>query len=130
MTPPDSPAKLGIRIFALVAIGFGIMTVVAGGRVLAGADPGYVVYRPLLVFNTVMGLAYLAAGVVALRSAERGVRAAAAIFALNLLVLAIIAYLHSSGSAVAIDSVRAMSFRTAVWLVLFLGQAWLLRRKS
>ena len=36
---------------------------VAGGRVLLGGDPGYVVYLPLLVFNTAMGVAYLFTGV-------------------------------------------------------------------
>ena len=116
------------RILALVAIAFGILTVVAGGRVLAGADPGYVVFRPLLVFNFAMGFVYVAAGIAALRNPSLGKRAAAAVFALNLLVLAIIAWLYSAGGAVAIDSLRAMSLRTAVWLGLFLGQAWLIRR--
>jgi hypothetical protein len=118
------------RILAFVAISFGLLTVVAGGRVLAGADPGYVVFRPLLVFNFAMGFVYVAAGVAALRNAELGKRAAAAIFLLNLLVLVAIAILYAAGAAVAIDSVRAMSFRTAVWLGLFLGQAWLIRRSK
>ena len=43
-------------------------------------------------------------------------------------MLVAIAILYAAGAAVAIDSVRAMSFRTAVWLGLFLGQAWLIRR--
>jgi hypothetical protein len=120
----------GRRILALVAVAFGLMTVFAGGRVLSGADPGYVVFRPLLVFNFAMGFVYVAAGAVALRSPEHGKRAAAAIFALNLLVLGVIAWLYSEGSAVAIESVRAMSLRTAVWLGLFLGQAWLIRRRG
>jgi len=56
------------------------------------------------------------------------VYAAAAIFILNLLVLAVIAYLYQSDQGVALDSVRAMSLRTGVWLVLFLGLAWLSRK--
>ena len=64
----------GRRILAFVAIAFGLLTVFAGGRVLAGADPGYVVFRPLLVFNFAMGFVYVAAGVAALRSAELGKR--------------------------------------------------------
>ena len=60
-----------------------------------------------------------------MRSLGRGRFAAAAIFVLNLLVLGVIGYLYSAGSAVAIDSIRAMTFRTGVWLVLFLGLAWL-----
>ncbi len=33
----------------LVALVFGLATLVAGTRVLAGSDPGYVVFEPLLV---------------------------------------------------------------------------------
>jgi len=109
------------------AILFGLATIVAGTRVLAGADPGYLVYRPLLIFNTAMGLAYVAAGVMAWRGTRRGQYAAGAIFALNLLVLGATVYLYRSGGAVALESVRAMVLRTGVWLFLFLGLAWLSR---
>ena len=112
-------------IFALIAVLFGFATIIAGARVLTGSDPGYIVFRPLLVYNTAMGIAYVAAGVIAWRSLDKGKYAAAAIFALNLLVLATISYLYATGSAVAINSVRAMTFRTVVWLVLFLGLAWM-----
>jgi hypothetical protein len=113
------------RLLALVAALFGLATVVAGGSVLAGADPGYIVFRPLLVFNTAMGVAYVAAGIIMWRSLARGTSAAATIFVLNLLVLGIVGYLYARGSAVAIDSIRAMIFRTGVWLVLFLGLMYL-----
>jgi len=114
-------------VFALVAALFGLATIIAGGRVLAGADPGYVVFRPLLIYNAAMGIAYVAAGVIAWRSLDRGKYAAATIFVLNFLALGAICYLYATGSAVAIDSLRAMTLRTVVWLVLFLGLAWLSR---
>lgn len=116
------------KAIAIVAIAFGLATVAAGGRVLAGGDPGYVVYLPLLVFNTVMGVAYVGAGVAAWRSAGRGRNAAAAIALINVLVLLFIVYQYQRGSAVAVDSVRAMTFRTAVWLVLFAALTLVLRR--
>lgn len=50
---------------ALVAALFGLATIIAGARVLAGSDPGYIVFRPLLLYNTAMGFAYVAAGVIA-----------------------------------------------------------------
>ena len=115
-------------ILALVAALFGLATLMAGGRVLAGSDPGYVVFRPLLIYNTAMGMAYLAAAVTIWRNLDIGKYVAAAIFSLNLLVLAMIGYLFASGSAVAINSIRAMTFRTVVWLVLFLGLMWISRR--
>lgn len=118
------------RVLALVAILFGVLTLVAGTRILGGADPGYIVFRPLLIYNTAMGLAYVAAGVVAWRSAMKGKRAAAAIFLLNLLVLGAIAYLYQAGGDIAVQSLGAMTFRTAVWFLIFLGLAWAGRRED
>ncbi len=118
------------RSLALVAALFGLVTIAAGTRVLAGADPGYLVFRPLLIYNASMGFAYVAAGVLAFRRLDRGAWAAAAIFALNLIVLATIGSLYASAGSVAIESVRAMSLRTAVWLLLFLGMRWAARAQG
>ncbi len=115
-------------VSALVAALFGFATMIAGVRVLAGSDPGYIVFRPLLIYNIAMGLAYVVAGVIAWRNVDRGKYAAATIFVLNFLVLGAIGYLYATGSAVAIDSLRAMTLRSVVWLVLFLVLAWLSHR--
>ena len=50
------------RILSLAAVLFGVVTLIAGTRVLAGADPGYRVFLPLLLYNIAMGVAYVAAG--------------------------------------------------------------------
>ncbi len=110
------------RTLAIVAGLFGIVTLVSGGRVLLGADPGYVVYRPLLVFNTVMGAVYLFTGVRGWFDAQLGRRGALVIVVLNVLMLAFIAWLFlAESSVVARQSVAAMSLRTVVWLVLWAG---------
>jgi len=116
------------RILALVAVLFGVVTIVAGTRVLLGFDPGYLVYRPLLTYNTVMGFAYLGAGVLAWVNLRRGQHAAAAIFVLNALMFAFVGYLYANGGGVAVESIRAMTLRTGVWLLLFVGLVWLGRR--
>lgn len=108
---------------------FGVATLFAGGRVLLGSDPGYVVFRPLLIYNTSMGVAYLAAGITVWRSVNAGRRAAGAVFLLNLLVLVGILVVYRSGGAVAVDSLRAMTFRTVVWLALFVVVSWLGRSR-
>lgn len=118
------------RTLALLAAAFGVVTLLAGTRVLAGADPGYVVFRPLLWFNTVMGVAYLAAAFAIWRDAALGRRAALAIFALNLVVLAAVTVLHVSGAAVAATSLDAMSLRTGFWLALWLALSRLARRTT
>jgi hypothetical protein len=118
------------RIAAVVACVFGIATIMAGTRVLTGSDPGYLVFRPLLMFNTLMGAVYVAAGVAIWLSIRWGRSAAAAVFSLNLLVLIAIIALYRSGDAVAVDSVRAMTFRTVTWLALFLALVWVGRRSQ
>ena len=117
------------RGIALVAIVFGLATLIAGGGVLGGSDPGYTVLLPLLIFNTVMGFAYVAAGVTIWRGLAAGRYVAATIFLVNLLVLRGVGYLYATGSGVAIDSVRAMVLRTVVWLGVWLGVVWTSRRE-
>lgn len=112
-----------------VAALFGLLTIFAGGRVLLGVDPGYVVYPPLLVFNTVMGPVYVAVAVLGWRNPVHGRSGAALVFGLNLLALAAIFVLHSSGTAIAVDSLRAMTLRAVVWLALLTGFLWLARRR-
>lgn len=116
-------------ILAAVAVLFGVATLFAGSRVLLGSDPGYEVFRPLLFYNTAMGVAYIAAGVTVWCSVNAGRYAAGVIFLLNLLVLAGILMVYRSGGAVAVDSLRAMTLRTVVWLVLFLGTYWAVRSR-
>lgn len=117
------------KILALAALLFGLTTIAAGVRVLTGTGPGYLVFRPLLIYNTLMGLVYVAGGVIAWCNIKRAASVAAVIFLLNLIVLGAIGYLYLVSNAVALESLRAMTFRTLVWLVLFFGFAWLSRRR-
>ncbi len=117
-------------ILVVVAILFGLMTILAGSRVLLGTDPSYIVFLPLLIYNTVMGLVYVAAGIIAWRSIKKGMYMAATILGLNLIVLITIFVLYTKGSSIAVDSLQAMSFRTVVWLVLFSGFRFYLWKSS
>jgi hypothetical protein len=120
-----------VRILATcIAVLFGVATIFAGSRVLLGSDPGYEVFRPLLVYNTAMGVAYLAAGIAIWRSVDAGRYAAGVIFLLNLLVLVGIVVIYGSGGGVAVDSLRAMTLRTVVWLALFIAASWLARSRT
>ena len=118
------------RVLSLVAILFGLVTVVAGSRVLTGGDPGYIVFLPLLIFNTAMGVVYVGAGILVWRNPARGRYPAGAIFLVNFLVLATVSYLFFAGNPVAVESVGAMALRTIVWLLLFLGLVRVCRRKA
>ena len=68
---------------------------------LLGSDPGYEVFRPLLIYNTAMGLAYLAAGIAVWRRVEVGRTAAGTIALLNLCVLVGILVVYRQGGGVA-----------------------------
>ncbi len=122
--------KLLRILAALVAILFGLLTVFVGTRVLLGTDPGYLVFKPLLIYNTFMGLAYIGAGVLIWRQPEKGVKAAGTIALLNALVFAAIAVLYARTDLVAVDSVRAMTLRTSVWVVLFLLTVWCIHKEN
>ena len=111
-----------------MAVLFGVITIFAGSRALTGTDLGYVVFLPLLIYNTAMGFVYVGVGTIAWRSLNPGKNGAGAIFLLNLTVLAAISVVYTSGGAVAIDSLRAMTLRTVVWFVIFIGLWWLSRR--
>lgn len=122
--------KTTLALLSVIAVVFGVATIFAGGRVLAGADPGYEVFRPLVVFNTLMGFAYMATGVLMWRSVERGRIAAFLIFVLNTFAWAVVILLYRLDLGVAVESVRAMALRTVVWLLLAMGAAWVVRRGS
>ena len=123
-------ARVMQLLAAAIASLFGIATLFAGGLVLLGSDPGYVVFRPLLIYNTIMGVAYLAAGITIWRSIILGKYAAGTIFLLNILVLLSLILVYRSGGAVAVDSLGAMTLRTVVWLILFLVASWLGRSRT
>lgn len=129
MTPARATRMVQMALALLAAL-FGLLTIFAGTRVLAGADPGYVVFRPLLIYNTAMGFIYVLAGFAIWRGLQPGLYAAAAVFLLNLLVLVAVVWLYAAGQGVAVDSVRAMTLRTGVWLAIFLGLFWLGRRRA
>lgn len=122
--------KISQKALALLAVLFGAMTIFAGSRVLAGTNPGYAVFLPLLIFNTVMGFVYVGVGAISWRNLKLGRNGAFAIFVLNLIVLAAIGIAYTPGGEVAIESLRAMTLRTVVWLVIFSSLWWLNRRNT
>lgn len=119
--------KIIHNILVTIAILFGLVTIVVGTRVLLGTNPGYIIFFPLLIYNVVMGIVYVVAGITAWRNIKQGMQMAAVIFLLNIVVLTIIFLMYKQGVAIAVDSLRAMSLRTFVWFVLFAGFWWIYR---
>ena len=107
-------------LVAILAVLFGALTIFAGGRVLAGSDPGYVVFQPLLMYNTLMGFVYVVTGLTIWRKIQTGKKAAGIVFGLNTIVLIGIVILYQIGEGVAVDNLKAMAFRTVAWMGFYL----------
>src|SRR5512140_1061656 len=121
---PSKPDLL-LRAVAVLAIAFGLLTIVSGGRTLFGAEAvrqsagAYVPF--VLWFNFVAGFAYVVAGAGLWLQRLWAVRLAAAIAAATLLVFAAFGVHVMTGGAYELRTVAAMTLRSLVWL----GIAWL-----
>lgn len=105
---------------AFTAGAFGLLTVFKGSTTLLGvSDPGYNLFLPLLVFNTVMGIFYIISGNLIFKNAEKGKRSSGIISLINLLVFLLIVIIYFSADHVASESVFAMAIRTMVWFAIY-----------
>lgn len=110
------------RVSAIIATAFGLITMWIGGMTLFGFfDPGYVIFIPLLIFNFMMGFFYTATGVLIWQQHPKATPASKIIFLLNIVVLFIISLFFWIDFEVAFDSVKAMSFRSLVWGIIYLS---------
>ena len=110
------PARtLSLTVAAIVAIVFGLLTILSGGRALfGGADMGAVVDF-VLWFNTAAGFAYIVAGVGLWKGARWAFALSIAILAATLLVFAGFGLHVVQGGAFEMRTVFAMTLRGAVW---------------
>lgn len=105
---------------AIIATAFGMITIWVGGTTLFGFfDPGYIIFVPLLIYNTMMGFFYTATGILIWQQHPKALQASKFIFVLNILVLIIITLLYWTNFEVAFDSLKAMLLRTLVWGVIY-----------
>ena len=122
------PRPRSIVIAAIVAILFGIATIVSGGTVLFTdsqfrTDAGNFV--PFVVwFNFLAGFAYVAAGIGLLAWQHWGVRLSMLIALATLLVFAALDVHILLGGAYETRTLAAMTLRSIVWLLI----AYLARR--
>ncbi|WP_417586324.1 hypothetical protein [Pararhodobacter oceanensis] len=109
-------SDLALRITGGIAIGFGGLTLLSGGSALVGAlDMGAVVGF-VLWFNTLAGVAYIAAGLGLWRAKPWAYPLSLAICLATLLVFAGFLYVVLRGGAYEMRTVFAMTLRCAIWL--------------
>lgn len=116
----NCPSSRWHRAAVIAPALLGLLSIAAGGQVLLGMRlPGHAIVRPLLYFNTLMGVVYIAAALRIRSDPAAGRTVAGAITSLNAVAwLALIAFAVSGGT-VAGDSMFAMAIRTALW-----GSIW------
>lgn len=106
-------------VAAIVAIGFGLLTILSGGltlfgpaafRAAAGQAVGFVLW-----FNFLSGFAYLIAGVGLLLWTRWGAQLSALLAIAILIVFAAFGWHVAQGGAYEMRTVGAMILRTAIW---------------
>lgn len=106
-------------LVGLLAVGFGVLTVASGGRVLFGGEAARAAagdYVPFVVwFNFLAGFAYVAAGTGLWRWRAWAARLALGIAVATALVFAAFGLYVAGGGAFEARTVAAMTLRTAVW---------------
>ena len=104
------------RFASLLALAIGLVTIVEGGIVLLGLETKpYPVLPWLLRYNVAMGFVSLAAGYGLWREQGWAEKLSRVVLACHGLVFLSLAGMHLLGMTVAVQSIGAMLFRTAIW---------------
>ncbi len=108
--------KIIIRIIAVLASIIGIMAAITGSRVLLGSfDPGYQYFTTLIVYNVIMGLVSLLAGVLIWKRNSKALLIASFITGAHIIVFLLLKTVFSD--VISDHSVNAMTFRSVAWII-------------
>lgn len=106
-----------LRMSAAIGFMLGVLSVVAGGRVLAEIDrPGYVVLYWLVIYNVAAGFVGVVAATGLWLVRWWAVDLARTLAGFHGAVLGVLIALWATGRPVAADSLLAMLLRTLVWV--------------
>lgn len=113
------------RLAAILAAIIGLLSIKAGVSVLLGTSaPTYPVLQWLVAYNVVLGFVSLVAGAGLWMQHKWGMTLAAIIASLHGIVFITLISMFALGRTVALKSIMAMLFRTAIWLVIIALPAW------
>lgn len=105
------------KIASALAFVIGAMAIFAGGQVLLGKDPGYHVINWLLLYNYTIGiLTVFTTAILIWTQHKYALPAAIGTLGVHALVMLIIQTAYRG--VVAPDSLRAMTIRIVVWLII------------
>ena len=105
------------KIASALAFLIGVMAIFAGGQVLLGKDPGYHVINWLVLYNYTIGiLTVFTTAVLIWTQHKYALPAAIGTLGVHALVMLIIQTAYRG--VVTSDSLRAMTIRIVVWLII------------
>jgi len=108
--------KLFNKIAAVLALFIGIMSVFAGSKVLLGIDTkDYNVLTWLVSYNVVFGVLSIFAAYLIWKAKEKSKNLTLFILTMHFLIFI---YLKFFSNTVASESIKAMIFRTSIWILI------------
>jgi hypothetical protein len=129
----NAAARL-VRILAVIAVLFGVLTVLSGGMALFGPEQARArlgdVVPLVLWFNFLAGFAYVGAGVGLYLGRPGAVHLAAALAAATVLVFGALGWHAATGGAYEVRTVAAMSLRSIFWVVVWIVAVRALARRE
>ena len=107
------------KIAAVLAFIIGVMAIFAGGQVLLGILPDYYVIDWLPIYNFVVGIASaFFTAIVIWKSSRLALPAAIGTFGLHAVVMVILQTAYHN--VVAPDSIKAMTVRLIIWIIILI----------
>ena len=111
--------KYATKIAASVALILGLMTIISGTRVLTGQIvPAYTVLPWLVYYNVFMGVISLIAGLLIWKEHGFAYRLSSLVASAHILVLTLLLIIFNT--VVAPNSIKAMIFRSVIWIIIFI----------
>ena len=107
------------QITAVVLAGFiGIMSIISGSSVLLEfREVGYTVLTGLVAYNVALGVLSV---ITAFLIWKHVLLSKKMIFLILIFHGSVLAYLYFFSETVAMESIKAMTFRVAIWLIIFI----------
>lgn len=107
------------KISGVLAFILGIMSVIAGSRVLFGFNsPDYDVLSWLVVYNVIMGIVSIIVSLLIWRRNNLNIKAAILVTGSHAAILLTLVTIYSN--TVAPESISAMIFRVSIWAIISL----------
>ena len=104
---------------SVIAVVIGILPIITGTKVLTGTfTPNYTVLTWLVIYNITAGFLSIAAGILIWKPKKISFTLTSVIAAAHITVLSLLLTVFSS--TVSTNSVKAMVFRSVVWIVIFI----------